>query len=210
MASALIHISVAKKINEKLHLNEKELYLSVIAPDISKLVGQTKEISHFQQSSYGDDPILERFLLKYKNELDNPFVLGYYIHLYTDKLWFNEFFNKLISGTYVHLNNGTDVRLERDEWHKVLYQDYTNLNVTLIENYNLDLSLFYEDMILPKTTIDEIPIDKLNLIIDKVSVIIKNSTYDKSYILNCNDIIKFIDETSDIIYEDIKKLLNNI
>ena len=47
MASAIIHISVAKKINEILHMNEKELFLGTIAPDISKQIGESKDKSHF-------------------------------------------------------------------------------------------------------------------------------------------------------------------
>ena len=39
MASAVIHLCVAKKVNEKLKMNERELLLGSIAPDISKQVG---------------------------------------------------------------------------------------------------------------------------------------------------------------------------
>ena len=42
MASAIIHICVAKEINKTLQLPEKELFLGSIAPDISKQVGQTR------------------------------------------------------------------------------------------------------------------------------------------------------------------------
>lgn len=37
----------------------------------------------------------------------------------------------------------------------------------------MDLSLFYEDFIIPTTSIDEIPIDKLNILIDKIGLIMK-------------------------------------
>ena len=48
MASALIHLAVAKKILEKIHVeNEYEYYLGSIAPDISKQIGQSKDKSHF-------------------------------------------------------------------------------------------------------------------------------------------------------------------
>ena len=56
MASAIIHICVAKEINKTLQLPEKELFLGSIAPDISKQVGQTKEKSHFLTTTTEDFP----------------------------------------------------------------------------------------------------------------------------------------------------------
>ena len=48
MASAIIHIAVAKCLENKLHIeNKKDYYLGSIAPDISKQIGQTKIKSHF-------------------------------------------------------------------------------------------------------------------------------------------------------------------
>ena len=41
MASAIIHLCIAKEINKYLKMNEKELLLGAIAPDISKEIGQT-------------------------------------------------------------------------------------------------------------------------------------------------------------------------
>ncbi len=47
MASAIIHICVAKELNKVLGLEEHPLFLGSIAPDISKQIGETKEKSHF-------------------------------------------------------------------------------------------------------------------------------------------------------------------
>lgn len=207
MASAVIHICVAKKINEKLQLNEKELYLGAIAPDISKIINQDKKISHFQLDNEDDKPSLDKFLAKYRNEMNSPFVMGYFIHLYTDMLWFNDFFNYFAKGPYVHLRDGTDVRLDKPELRNLLYQDYTNLNISLIEEYNLDLSLFFDDLVIPDTSLNEIPLHKLPLLVDQFGIIIKNSTHNKKYIVDYNSIVSFINITADIIYDDIKELL---
>jgi hypothetical protein len=207
MASAIIHISVAKKINEKLKMNSKQLYLGAIAPDMAKHLGQTKNTTHFQKSAFDDYPILEDFLDKYKDDLNNPYTLGYYIHLYTDKLWFNNFFNEYVFSSYIHLKDGTDASMEYKEMHELIYQDYTNLNISLIDHYNLDLSLFYEDIENPNTKITEVPVDKLNILIDHMGIIIENSKNEKNYIFDCDDVIKFIDEASEIIFEDIIYLL---
>ena len=47
MASAIIHICIAKELNKYLHMDERKLFLGSIAPDISKHLGESKEISHF-------------------------------------------------------------------------------------------------------------------------------------------------------------------
>ena len=89
MASAIIHLCVAKEVNKYLKMDENELFLGAIAPDISKQIGETKEISHFLDHTNEDDiPNIDRFLSKYKSELNKPFEMGYFIHLLTDKYWF--------------------------------------------------------------------------------------------------------------------------
>ena len=90
MASAVIHICVANEINKVLRKDKKQILIGSIAPDLVKRLGMTKKESHFLDN--GDDlPNLNRFLLKYFNNFDDDFVLGYYIHLYTDYLWFKYF-----------------------------------------------------------------------------------------------------------------------
>ena len=76
MASAIIHLCIAKKVNEKLKMNEKELFLGSIAPDISKQIGESKVKSHFLNTSDSDVPNVFDFLEKYKDSLKNPFNMG--------------------------------------------------------------------------------------------------------------------------------------
>ena len=47
MASSMIHIAVANEINKVLKRDSSQLLIGTIAPDISKLIGETKEKSHF-------------------------------------------------------------------------------------------------------------------------------------------------------------------
>ena len=101
MASAIIHIAVAKEINKDLHMNEKELFLGTIAPDISKQIGESKVKSHFLPNENTDLPNLEKFLNKYKDYLNIPFIMGYYIHLFTDYLWFKYFIREITNNNYI-------------------------------------------------------------------------------------------------------------
>ena len=52
--------------------------------------------------------------------------------------------------------------------------------------------------------LDEIPVDKLNILIDKMGVIIENSTSEKPYAFDLYLVLDFIDKTSQEILESLK------
>lgn len=207
MASTLIHICIAKKLNEYLNYDNKHLLLGTIAPDISKLVGETKQKSHFLTDYNSNIPDINLFLSKYKDQLKDPFVMGYFIHLYTDKIWFDDFLPNKIGNTNIKLLDGTIINANEKEKVRLVYNDYTNLNVQLIDEYNLDLSLFYEQIPYPEDIIKEIPIDKLQVLINKASEIIMNSKEEKAYIFDITNIIDFINHCNHEILEKIKNII---
>lgn len=204
MASAIIHLAVAKTLEQYLPIeNTRDYYLGSIAPDISKQIGENKQRSHFLFNTRDDIPNLELFTNKYPNFKNNSFDLGYYIHLYTDRLWFSHFLPQIVNGNYIKLLDGTVIFSAPTGMQGLIYQDYTNLNVQLLDEYKMDLSLFYEDFIKPNTTIDEIPIDKLDLLIDKMGIIIENSKEEKPYSFDLYLVLDFIDKTCQEILENL-------
>ncbi len=209
MASAVIHIAVAKEINKDLKMKEKELFLGAIAPDISKQLGESKIKSHFLLNDKSDLPILDNFLDKYQDNLNNPFIMGYYIHLFTDYLWFKYFVSEITNDNdYIKLLNENKITCSKEEISKLIYNDYTNLNILLIEEYNLDLSLFYEELEIPNIKFDEIPLNKLQVIVDQMGIIIANSKKEYTYSFNIDNIKQFIEFCKKIIINDIKTRLN--
>ncbi len=206
MASAIIHLAIAKELDKVLNVkNKKDYFLGSIAPDIAKQIGETKQKSHFLYNTKRDVPNIELFINKYPNFKYNDFDLGYFIHLYSDKLWFDHFMEELSTYNSIKLLDGTIINMKDKDITKLIYQDYTNLNIKLIEEYNLDLSLFYEDFIIPHTTINEIPINKLNILIDKMGLIIENSKQEKTYTFDIYTIKPFIEDTVNKILEELKK-----
>lgn len=207
MASAIIHIAVAKEINKNFNFNEKQLFLGTIAPDISKQLEQSKTKSHFLDKD-NSLPNLEKFLTKYEKDLTNPFILGYYIHLFTDYLWFKFFIPEISNNnTYIKLISGETLNCNSKDIAKIIYNDYSNLNILLIEEYNLDLSLFYEELEIPNINFTEIPLDKLQTIVDKMGIIIENSKKEKLYSFNLDNVKSFIKLAEEIISSDIKTRL---
>ena len=197
MASSVIHMCVAKKVNERINYPLNPLLLGSIAPDISKHVGETKTRSHFLTDGETED--IERFLKKYQSKLNNPFMMGYFIHLYTDFLWNKYFISEIIENDVITLLSGDKISADYELYKTLIYNDYTNLNIQLLDEYQLGLSLFYEDVVLPELEMDEIPIDRLSLLIDHTGVIIENTKKEKEYVFNIEQIKSFIEISTDLI-----------
>ena len=87
----------------------------------------------------------------------------------------------------------------------MIYSDYTNINQQIIDEYNLDLKIFYEDYQIPETQIDEIPIDKLDILINKMGILIENSKESKPYSFDIEPVKEFIDGAAEIILREINK-----
>ena len=204
MASAIIHLCIAKEVNKYLKMNEYDLMIGAIAPDISKQIGETKEISHFLDHSNEDDiPNINRFLDKYRNDLHNPFTMGYFIHLLTDKYWFRDYIYQFIER---YTRENVKKKITYTAIRDLIYNDYTNLNTDLIDKYNLPLDIFYEEYREPQTAIREIPVDKLDLLIDKMGLIIEEAKKEKNFIFDMNDIEVYITNCVKYIIKDIQLL----
>lgn len=205
MASSMIHMAVAKELNDKLKRDSKSILIGSIAPDIAKLIVENKVRSHFEDRD-DDIPNLNKFLSKYKDKLDDDFVLGYYIHLYTDYLWFKYFIPNIIKGNYIKELDGTLVEYTEKTFKYYVYNDYSNLNNQLIDRYNFPMKIFYEEIPYIPNIISEIPIDRLNLIVDKTGVLIEESKKGKKYLFKIDDIITFIESSKKTILKELDSI----
>lgn len=205
MASSIIHIAIANEINKVLNHDESRLFIGTIAPDISKHIGESKNKSHFIDSEE-NVPDLDAFCVKYKEHFDDDFVLGYYIHLYSDYLWEKYFISQYYRHDYVKTLNDIYIILPEEEKIKYIYNDYTNLNIQLIDKYNLDLKIFYNELPEFNNIIEEIPMDKLSTIVDYTGVIVANSKESKAYIFDLDDVARFIQTSVKLIVSDLTLL----
>ena len=90
MPAARIHEAIAKKINKVYNMDEVLLRFETIAPDCRRNSTSTnKYVTHFWNFDIqeGEANDYDRFYLKYKNEINNPFYSGYLIHLMADQYW---------------------------------------------------------------------------------------------------------------------------
>lgn len=201
MASAIIHIAITNNLNKKLKRDKTKILIGTIAPDIAKMLGETKKRSHFQKEDHDNIPRLNLFLKKYQKYLDDDFVLGYYIHLFVDYLWFKYFIPEIINNDkkLIKRLDGTIIKYNGDEFVSYLYNDYTNLNQIVIDKYNLDLKIFYNELPKFKNIITEIPMDKIDFLIDKMGLIIMESKKSKPFCVDSSSIENFIKTSTEII-----------
>ena len=175
MAGLNIHFAIAKRYIEKNKvLDEQSFYQGTIDPDLAA----NKEISHYsgvQDKNNLPDYLKNKVLLsKYLdvNNIDTDYDKGVFLHLVTDYLWFNEFFDRY------YINNTTYKDFVKD-----LYYSYDFTNPHIDNKYNMNYGEFREIM---DNTIQKahsnreyngevrnniIPIDKLDLFIESVSSI---------------------------------------
>ena len=207
MPSLVIHAAVNKKVAKELEIDDRDFFVGGISPDLSKLVGNTRAYSHFCDDLIGA-PNIDRFLYKYKDYINEYFVLGYFVHLYTDYLFEKYFVHSFLSEDrdVVTKIDGTKVRCNEAILKQYMYNDYTDLNDKLISKYKLDFSYLDNPYVSNKMLIDEIPIDKLDLLFKSTKEIIEKSIDKKSFLFNIKDIISFIDFSSNIIIQKIKNM----
>lgn len=206
VASAVIHLAVANEINKKLNRDKSQLLIGAIAPDISKFIGEDKTKSHFLKELDSNIPDIESFLNKYKNSLTDDFVMGYFIHLYTDYLWFKYFVTEFYDKPMITKLDGTVVKCSGNMLSLYVYNDYTNLNIKLIDKYNMDLKIFYNQLPKLSNIIEEIPMDKMGLLLSQMGIIIENSKEKKDYIFNIENVEKFIATSVELILGEITEL----
>ena len=208
MASSLIHIAVANELNKQLRKDYVKLMLGTIAPDISKELGESKTYTHFLGYDNPNVPILSKFLSIYKDYLYDDFVLGYYIHLYVDYLWFKYFIPEIYdsSKSLITKSDGTKVVCTGNMATLYIYNDYTNLNQKLLADYKLDLEFLYLDIPKINNIIMEAQVDKIDIIVKKCREIIEKSKVGKDMIFDMENVDNFISLSVRIISSNLMEL----
>ena len=208
MASSLIHMAVAKELNKQLRRDYTKLMLGTIAPDISKEVGESKMYTHFLGIGSGNVPSLTKFLSIYQKYLYDDFVLGYYIHLYVDYLWFKYFIPEIYDSNKCLITkmDGTKVNCTGNMATKYIYNDYTNLNQRITADYRLDLEFLYSQLPRIPNIIMEAHVDKLDIIVKKCREIVENSKLSKDMTFDMDNIDNFISLSVRIISSNLMEL----
>ena len=222
MPAATIHRCVAKKILEMtdLYTNEEDKYLfeiGCIAPDSWKNTARFKNstlpkkqkrcYSHFSPKDKYIELYLD-FYAKYNPKIDNPFMVGYLVHLMTDFFWryliFYNYFNKdgsirLLNGRIVNGPHGVRKNLLKKETMKIvtyLAKDFDLEDLRQLTNRELSR--------LP--LMDEIEFDGLNEAIDYDNYEAKNESNYELIVYKELDFKNGITKCSNIIIGELANL----
>lgn len=98
MPSWNIHLAIANDINKNLKLDKNSFYLGNTLPDVDYNMNVTRKDTHYYNLKCDRCPVeilpnIKDFLKKYKNKLDNPIIMGMYVHILTDYYYNNEIFS---------------------------------------------------------------------------------------------------------------------
>ena len=204
MASILIHLAVGKKVNEKICKKEEPFLTGCIAPDLARYVGISRDKTHFINNEREFE--LDRFLEKYNPYMNDEYVLGYYVHLFTDYLWYQYFKSNIVRDNYITKLDGNTYRVVSDSMQNLyMYNDYAVVNADLIKYYDLDMEFFHKDKIYSNDIIDEVPYNKINVLIELMFKYSEKKTNHTSMLFNFGDGRKFIDIAADLIIAHLKE-----
>ena len=71
----------------------------------------------------------------------------------------------------------------------------------------MDLSIFFNEIPHLDNIIDEIPMDKISIIVDKVGIIIQNTKEQKELIFDIKNIKTFVNLSVELILAKLKELI---
>ena len=187
-----IHLAIGKRYIEKqknkkdVIKNENSFYNGLVAPDLVN----DKKISHYTTETNKNN--LEKYLLgKVRldlylkdNKVETDFEKGVFLHLLTDYLFFNKFFEKEF------IKN-----IDYQDFVRDLYYSYEMANEYLNKKYNIDFSIFGDRL-------------EKNIRKNKKEKKLEDSDLkEKKLIFSEKDLDEFIEKISSI---NIKELENEI
>ena len=158
MPGFILHITTAKMLFDKYNMDVDQDAFGVgnLIPDAVS----DKTFSHFRHPSRNKKlmvyPDMDLFLDKYQHLLSDSSCLGYYFHLYVDRIYAKDYIPQIVT---FYDENGLEVSDRADITHALIkrtgelvpiktffsdeyyYGDFTKLNTYLINRFDLSTSL---------------------------------------------------------------------
>lgn len=183
MASFSIHLAVGKKYMEKNHIENEQLFLrGTVDPDLAT----DKEKSHYTLER-NDNTLITHLNTKIflpaflnENKIDTDYMKGTFLHLITDYLFYNDFFEK----DYL-------LNISYDEFCQDLFYSYDLTSNYIEEKYDVDLSGLVEAIVMKREKVKKEKISKQS----------------EKNILDIIKLDKFIEKVSRIDLEEYKRKL---
>lgn len=183
MPAGAIHLCVAKSIISRLDVeNDKDFYIGNIAPDSWRNSNSTKVGSHFLTSSGSLLCDYEKFYEKYKGLMSNSFVLGYLVHLITDRYW--------------HTHNLLTTVVENEE-----YGDLNRVCSDLVCRYQIEKLEFNGNLDNPVLELEK---DGIKKTVDYLNSVNYLDDYTSKF--SADELLLAIEETSEFVGRELVRL----
>lgn len=186
MPAGGIHLCVGKRVAEKLCIDQSmEYYIGIVSADSWRNSSSTKLGTHFLDNIDSIDYHYDFFYKKYCDYMNSEFVIGYLIHLITDRYWYS--------------NDFVTSNIYEDE-----YDALKSLCSKLIEYYNIPKLVLTDNLVNP---ISELDSDGIIYTINYLNGV--NYVLGDCYKFDFNEVTDCIEKTSDFIVSEIVRLRNS-
>lgn len=229
-----IHTIIANKLSEKINIDKNSFIFGNIVPDINNgyVVDNIGEIiSHMDTHFTKEEDIKEikfnfnnikRFRDEYKNNMNNPIVLGYFTHLLTDSFWnemvYNEHYlyneNKDFFG--IRLYNKSIIECDKKTATSMKQKEFKEFGAKLLnESINIIFPIYSEELAKCADTIKEINItdEDVKKIIKHLNEVTKNQEIDENFeykVFSEKELYEKYENTIDYCLENIKEFCSLI
>lgn len=158
MASWSIHLTIAKELNKKLKLDEDSFFFGNLIPDVDRNCKINRFTAHYynEKLPFPKCPKAlmidtNAFINEYKDNINNPLILGYFCHLLVDN-----YYNNIVCSNYwiqddnheiigVKLKSG---RIKKIKSHDIILKKYKHSDFELYGRYlfeNINLPIIKDD-----------------------------------------------------------------
>lgn len=193
MPNIMIHEEVGYYLSKKLNKNSYDYYLGLLAPDAPNTYGFGKKedrwLAHQRCKDYQEwRKSLKEFYQREKNNYNEDFLLGYYIHVLTD----------IVYDDYLYMKVRESIQKDNhsiEECHDLMREDMDKYYFKEIENI--------KDILLSASTTYEINGISKELMSEWKEKVIKNFTNECSCIYLIPEIINTLNE---LVYKEVSNL----
>lgn len=229
MPSWITHLVTAKRILNKIEIKDKNSFLfGNIMPDVlnNYLVKDTNVHRDYHITHFTDDVIIngikyefpnpEKFLLEYKNKMNNPVIFGFYVHLLTDYFWNNlsytNYFKEHNGLVKVGFIDGSTKDFEFDSAIRIKQADFIKFTEYLKNKNNIDSINYSDELLYLSNEITELPltkedIEKTLVEVDKL-INEEKATDEMEYKIFTQKILnQYLEESIDYIIEKLSSII---
>ena len=226
LAFGIKALNILKKHNPS--INEETFLTGCLAPDIARTDAFPKSVTHFRDNSPNlyKSPDLDKFLNKYGDRLHEDFVLGYYCHLYADKVFTDIFLFEAVTpldknynptclqekSVYIKnrkTNDIVDIRDKAKSTH--LYSDYLKTTDFVGSYFNVPYKI---NFFVGNPNMDEIDYLKLGSMQDICSKYYNENTESifsgdsETKFLDLDNYIRFISDQSENFANEVSNIFS--